>query len=122
MTRTQFEACSGIAAKHKKDIVDKGLIDFSIESTDVAIAGGDDKKEVSIPCTLGDLQVSIREISKSVARVDASLREFTDKVTVDPKVLSDTVATNESTLATLQKDVQTVKYDRGELLTSNDVS
>ena len=55
--------------------------------------------------------------------MDASLGEFTSKVTADTKVLSDTVARNEATLSVLQKDLATVKYDRGELLrTSDDVS
>ena len=46
LTRSQFEDCSGIAAKHKRDIVDKNMIDFSTEGAGVAIEGGADRKEV----------------------------------------------------------------------------
>ena len=60
LTHTQFEACSGIAAKHKREIVDKSMIDFSVEGVE---GGGADRKEVSVPCTLADLQVSISEVS-----------------------------------------------------------
>ena len=55
--------------------------------------------------------------------MDASLREFSSKVTVDTKFLSEIVVRNESTLSRLQSDLQMAKCDRGELFrTSDDVS